>query len=69
MEQDILSLLKENNEMLREILGYLRMLNSDDYRSNEDMRSFSINVCADIFVEMLEKNSELKNKVTDIFKK
>ena len=37
---EILKLLKENNEMLKEILVFLRY-----FQENDDMRQFSINVC------------------------
>lgn len=60
---EILKLLKENNEMLREIIVFLRY-----FRENDDMRQFSINVAADIFVEMLENNKELKDKIINNFK-
>lgn len=60
---EILKLLKENNEMLREIIVFLRY-----FRENDDMRQFSINVAADIFVEMLENNKELKDKIINDFK-
>ena len=32
------------------------------------MRQFSINVTADLFVEMLENNPELKDKIINSFK-
>lgn len=60
---EILKLLKENNEMLKEILVFLRY-----FQENDDMRQFSINVAADLFVEMLENNQELKDKVINSFK-
>lgn len=60
---EILKLLKENNEMLKEILVFLRY-----FRENDDMRQFSINVAADLFVEMLENNPELKDKIINSFK-
>ena len=60
---EILKLLKENNEMLKEILVFLRY-----FQENDDMRQFSINVAADLFVEMLENNPELKYKIIDSFK-
>lgn len=44
---EILKLLKENNEMLKEILVFLRY-----FQENDDMRQFSINVAADLFVKM-----------------
>ncbi len=60
---EILKLLKENNEMLKEILVFLRY-----FQENDDMRQFSINVAADLFVEMLENNPELKDKIINSFK-
>lgn len=60
---EILKLLKENNEMLKEILVFLRY-----FQKNDDMRQFSINVAADLFVEMLENNPELKDKIINSFK-
>lgn len=60
---EILKLLKENNEMLKEILVFLRYFQENDY-----MRQFSINVAADLFVEMLENNPELKDKIINSFK-
>ena len=60
---EILKLLKENSEMLKEILVFLRY-----FQENDDMRQFSINAAADLFVEMLENNPELKDKIINSFK-
>lgn len=62
---EILKLLRENNAMLKEILFFLKR-----YEENDDMRQFSINVAvaADLFVEMLNRNKELKDKVINSFK-
>lgn len=60
---EILELLKENNAMLKEILIFLKC-----HRENDDMRQFNINVAADLFVEMLEDNKELKEKIINSFK-
>lgn len=61
---EMLKLLRENNAMLKEIIAFLKY-----FRENDDMRQFSINVAADIFVEMLENDKELKNKIMANFKK
>ena len=61
--EEMLKLLKENSEMLRKILAFLQY-----FKDNDDMRQFSINVAADIFVEMLENNKELKDKIISNFK-
>ena len=41
---EILKLLKENNEMLKEILVFLRY-----FQENDNIRQFSIKVAADLF--------------------
>ena len=38
------------------------------FRENDDMRQFNINVAAGLFVEMLEYNPELKDKIINSFK-
>lgn len=60
---EILKLLRENNAMLKEILFFLKR-----YEENDGMRQFSINVAADLFVEMLEDNPDLKDKIINNFK-
>lgn len=60
---EILKLLRENNAMLKEILFFLKR-----YEENDDMRQFSINVAADLFVKMLEDNPDLKDKIINNFK-
>lgn len=67
MDEQIFNLLQENNAMLKEILALLRKFDSEEYQSQEDMRQFCINVSADIFVELLESNKELKNKIKNNF--
>lgn len=52
---EVLKLLRENNAMLREITSYIRKIEGQAYRQNEDMRAFAINVCADVFVEAMEE--------------
>lgn len=42
---EILKLLKENNEMLKEILVFLRY-----FQENDDIRQFSINVLQQTFL-------------------
>ena len=50
--------------MLKEILIFLRY-----FQEHDDMRQFNINVAADLFVEMLENDKELKDKLINNFKK
>lgn len=61
--EEMLKLLKENNDMLKEIIAFLR-----HFKNNDDMRQFCINVAADIFVEMLENDKEMKDKIISNFK-
>lgn len=53
--------------MLKQILGYIGMKQSSEYRMNEDIRAFSINVCADVFVENMETEEKegINNKLRD----
>ena len=60
---EMLKLLRENNEMLKEVIAFIK-----HFCKNDDMRQFSINVAADIFVEMLKNNKELKDKIINNFK-
>lgn len=66
MEDEVLRLLRENNTILRQIMAYIATKESSEYRMNEDLRAFSINVCADVFVENMEpeEKEELNNKIT-----
>ena len=64
----ILSILEENNRLLKRILSILLLLTSDEARAQNDIKQFSINVAADIFVELLENNQELKTKLKNNFK-
>lgn len=66
--EEVLVLLKENNELLKKIIARLDLYDSVKYRESEDMRAFLINVTADMFVEVLNDNLELKNKILGIFK-
>lgn len=59
----IIKLLEENNTMLKAILAKLYA-----YEANDDMRQFSINVAANLFVEMLEENKDLKEQIKNKFK-
>lgn len=59
------ALLRENNRMLKELLCYVRASQTQEWRENEDMRAFSINVAADMFVDMMNENDKerIKNRL------
>lgn len=47
-------LLEENNKMLKEILSFVRKVDSTGYRDHQDFMEFLRNVAADIWVEYTE---------------
>ena len=48
---ELLQLVRENNEILKEILSIMREISSEEYIQKEDMKAFAINLLADIMVE------------------
>lgn len=48
---ELLELVRENNAMLKEILGVIREISSEEHIQKEDMKAFAINLLADIMVE------------------
>ena len=54
--EEILTLLRENNEMLKRLCAYVDKVDSDNYRMNEDMKQFAINMSANKASEMIEQN-------------
>lgn len=53
-------LLEENNRMLREILGFVRMISSDSYIERQNHEEFLRNVVANIFVETADSATKQK---------
>lgn len=51
MESEKESLLKENNEMLKEILSILKRLTSKEHIEQEDLKALTINLLANIVVD------------------
>lgn len=43
----------ENNEMLKEILAYIRKVDDDEYVTKKQLQDFINNVVADLFADML----------------
>lgn len=64
LDREKLQLLRENNEMLKEILSILRRLTSKEHIEKEDLKAFAINLLADIMVEY--KSNELSKLIKDI---
>ena len=65
MTDEQANLLRENNEMLTEIVTYIRKVQSPEYRNAEDTKQFCINAVANIFVDGMEESN--KNEIKDNF--
>lgn len=46
---------------LDEVLAFVRMVQTDEYREKQNENDFQINVIADLFVEILEDIRDRKN--------
>lgn len=67
MDKKIISLLEENNSLLKEILAMLKKFDSEEYQSEQDVRQFTINVSANAVYELLKNNKELRDKIKNSF--
>ena len=52
-EQD--RIMRENNAMLREIIAYIRKIQSPDYIDRADVKQICINVSANIIVDIMDQ--------------
>lgn len=67
MHEKIISLLEENNSLLKEILVMLKKFDSEEYQSEQDVRQFTINVSVNAVYELLKNNKELRDKIKSSF--
>lgn len=67
MHEKIISLLEENNGLLKEILAMLKKFDSEEYQSEQDVRQFTINVSANAVYELLKNSKELRDKIKNSF--
>lgn len=67
MHEKIISLLEENNSLLKEILAMLKKFDSEEYQSEQEVRQFTINVSANAVYELLKNNKELRDKIKSSF--
>lgn len=67
MHEKIISLLEENNSLLKEILAMLKKFDSEEYQPEQDVRQFTINVSANAVYELLKNNKELRDKIKSSF--
>ena len=61
MMEELLRLTRENNVMLKRICAYIDKVDSDNYRMNEDMKQFAMNVAADVLVDNNQRQHRLDN--------
>lgn len=59
--EELLRLTRENNEMLKRVCAYIDKVDSDNYRMNEDMKQFAMNVAADVLVDNNQRQQRLGN--------
>jgi len=55
---ELLSLTRQNNQMLQEILAYVRKVDSPKFRDNENIQDFLMNLVANSIVERLFENTQ-----------
>lgn len=55
---ELLSLTRQNNQMLQEILAYVRKVDSPKFRDNENIQDFLMNLVANSIVEQLFENTQ-----------
>lgn len=55
---ELLSLTRQNNQMLQEILAYVRKVDSPQFRDNENLNDFCMNLVSNGIVERLFENQQ-----------
>lgn len=56
--QELLALTRENNSLLHELVDYVRKIDSTEYRDAADLKEFTLNVAADVWVEIMEEKKK-----------
>lgn len=64
---EILDLLKSQNEMIKDIHDYVKEVTSEKYIGESRMTSFSINLAADILTEVI--SPKIKGMMVDLLRK
>lgn len=64
---EILDLLKSQNEMIKDIHDYVKEVTSEKYIGESRMTNFSINLAADILTEAI--SPKIKEMMVDMLKK
>lgn len=64
---EILDLLKSQNEMIKDIHDYVKEVTSEKYIGESIMTNFSINLAADILTEAI--SPKIKGMMVDLLKK
>lgn len=63
MEQEILTLLRENNAMLKRICAWLDKTESAEWQTNNDMREFVMNCVANLVTQQRMDNSDNQKQI------
>lgn len=64
--EDILTLLRENNAMLKHICAYIEKVESPQYQEQRQMTSFAINMTANQVYGMLERQQGNNQTANDL---
>lgn len=56
--ETILSELRQLREDVTEIRDYIRHIQSSEYKNNEDVKQFAINLAANVLVDGMEENAK-----------
>lgn len=59
-------LLEENNKILKEIINFVRKVDSTEYRDHQDFMEFLRNVAADIWVEYTEPEQRIRKGISEL---
>lgn len=58
MTEEQANILRETHSMLSEILSYVRKIQSSEYKNNEDVKQFAINLAANVLVDGMEDKAK-----------
>lgn len=49
--------------MLKEVVGHIRRVNTDEFQTASDFRAFLVNICADLVVDGAQRNVNNNNLI------
>lgn len=69
MDEEDKRLIRENNEMLKELLEWKRRVDSEDYKLEQDLKDLCIDVVGNLISFNLERGREPGNVLKEILNK